>query len=61
MAKQQSLKIKVDGLSEDNCRKVAYQVIETVKSIAPDSNVSVLGGDSKMFEGSSKSQLKQGE
>ena len=61
MAKQKSLKIKVDGLSDDNYTKVAYEVVEKVKSIAPDSSISVLGGDPKMFEGSSKSELKQGE
>jgi hypothetical protein len=53
-----SLKIKVDGLSDKNFADVANKVIKAVKKAAPDSTISILGAEPKVFEGKSQKQVK---
>jgi len=53
-----SLKITVNNLDDENYVKVAYQVAESVKSVAPNSNISIIGASPEVFEGSSNKQIK---
>ncbi|MEG4198187.1 hypothetical protein QUA45_07910 [Microcoleus sp. Pol12A5] len=55
---KKSLKITVNNLDDENYVKVAYQVAESVKSVAPNSTISILGGSPEVFEGSSNKQIK---
>jgi hypothetical protein len=55
---KKSLKITVNNLNDENYVKVAYQVAESVKSVAPNSTISILGASPEVFEGSSNKQIK---
>lgn len=55
---KKSLKITVNNLDDENYVKVAYQVAESVKSVAPNSTISILGASPEVFEGSSNKQIK---
>lgn len=55
---KKSLKITVNGLTDDNYIDVANSVAKEVKSKAPNSDISILGANSEVFEGSSKKQIK---
>lgn len=55
---KKSLKIKVDNLDDDNYADVAYQVTKIVKSVAPNSDISILGASPEVFEGSSRKEIK---
>lgn len=55
---KKSLKVTVNGLSDDNYVNVTYQIAKTVKSIAPDSDISILGASPETFEDSSNKKIK---
>lgn len=57
-----SVKVKVDNLNKEQAIHVAYEMTKAAKRVAPDSDVSVLGGTTKMFEGSSSApELEEGK
>lgn len=53
-----SLRVKVDGLTEENYIEVANEVAKAAKNAAPSSRVSIIGGDQKTLEGKSQKQVK---
>ena len=53
------LKIKVDGLTEENYIDVANKIAKAAKKAAPSSSVSIIGGDQKTLEGKSHSSYCQ--
>lgn len=55
---KKSLKITVNNLNDEDYTEVAYQVVKSVKRIAPNSNISILGASPEVFEGSSNKQIK---
>ena len=55
---KKSLKIKVDNLDDENYVNVAYEIVKTVKSAVPESNVSILGANPEVFESSSTKTIK---
>jgi hypothetical protein len=55
---KKSLKITVNNLDDENYVQVAYQVAKSVKSVAPNSDISILGASPEVFEGSSTKQIK---
>jgi hypothetical protein len=55
---KKSLKITVHGLDDNNYMDVAHKIAKTVKSEAPNSDVSILGASPEVFEGSSKKKIK---
>ncbi len=55
---KKSLKITVHGLSDENCADVAHGVIKTVKTVAPNSSISIVGASPETFEGSSNKEIK---
>ncbi len=55
---KKSLKIKVDGLSDENYIETASQIAKAVKAAAPDSKVSILGADSETFEEKNQKHIK---
>lgn len=55
---KKSLKITVHNLDDENYVDVAHKIAKTVKSAAPDSNVSILGANPEVFESSSTKTIK---
>ncbi|HAX89906.1 MAG TPA: hypothetical protein DCY91_27510 [Cyanobacteria bacterium UBA11370] len=55
---KKSLRVKIDNLSEDEYIDVAHEVAKTVKSRAPNSDISIVGADSETFESSSRKEIK---
>jgi hypothetical protein len=55
---KKSLKITVHNLDDDNYVDVAHKIAKTVKSEAPNSDVSILGANPEVFEGSSNKKIK---
>ncbi len=55
---KKSLKVTVHGLSDENYADVAHGIYKTVKAVAPNSDVSILGASPETFEGSSNKEIK---
>ena len=55
---KKSLKIKVDGLSDENYIEVASQAEKAIKTAAPDRKVSILGADPETFEEKNQKHIK---
>lgn len=55
---KKSLKITVNNLDENNYIDIANKIAKTVKSEAPNSDISILGANPEVFEGSSNKQNK---
>ena len=55
---KKSLKVTVHGLSDENYADVAHGIVKTVKSVAPNSDISILGSNPETFERSSNKEIK---
>ncbi|OCR01171.1 hypothetical protein BCD67_17540 [Oscillatoriales cyanobacterium USR001] len=55
---KKSLKVTVHGLSDENYADVAHGIVKTVKAVAPNSDISILGATPETFEGSSNKEIK---
>lgn len=55
---KKSLKVKVDNLNDDNYIEAANRIVKSVKEVAPDSDVSILGASPETFEGSSNKEIQ---
>ncbi|MEG4800805.1 hypothetical protein QUB63_13855 [Microcoleus sp. ARI1-B5] len=55
---KKSLKITVNGLSDENYADVANGIVKTVKSVAPNSDISILGASPETFKGSSNKEIE---
>lgn len=55
---KKSLKITVNNLDDENYVDVANQVVKSVKKIAPNSDLSILGSSPETFEGSSNKEIE---
>jgi hypothetical protein len=53
-----SVKVTVHGLDDDNYVDVAHGITKTVKSIAPNSDISILASSPETFKGSSNKEIK---
>jgi hypothetical protein len=54
---KKSLNVKVDNLDDSNYVDVAYKITKTVKEIAPNSDISIVGATPETFEGSSNKEI----
>lgn len=55
---KKSLKIKVDGLSDESYVDAAHEVVKAVKAVAPECRISILGASPETFEGKNQKQIK---